>query len=224
MTSPTLLPRDILHVVFRAAIPLAGVLWLDWSAGNLLFVYLADTLASVYVVCVLTCGRLFAIEPVDGPAWWRRSWFGVQLGMTALMPWLVIAVPFAAMMAVVLSMARLDWASALHDRRLWLAVAAQFGGAVMLLLREYRFVLAQRDADWRIKRAFGLAFLRWAIVLVAGWALLAAPRLYGVILVAVASLVTVALELYPDRVLRAFGAPDLAEPRAAARVDTRGRR
>jgi hypothetical protein len=207
----TLPLRDVVHVALRAAIPLAGVLLLGWSAGNLLFVYCADTLASIYVVCVLACGRLFGIDPGGGPAWWRRLSFGIQLGLTALILWLVIAVPMTAMMAFVLAMAKFDWASALHDRHLWLAAAAQFGGAVGLLLREYRFVLAQRDVDWRIKRAFGLAFLRWAIVLIAGWGLLAALPFYGVALVAVASLTTLALELYPDRVLRAFDAHDLAQ-------------
>jgi hypothetical protein len=211
--APTTLPlRDAVQVVVRAAIPLVGVLFLGWSAGNLLVVYFADVLASIYVVCVLACGRLFGFDAGDGPAWWRRLWLGVQLGLTALMPWIVVAVPLGVTLVIVLATVSFDWTAALHDRHLWLAVAAQFGAAVGLLLREYRFVLAQPDADVRIKRAFGLAFLRWAIVLMAAWSVLGALPFFGIVLIAVAAIATVVLELYPNRVLRAFNAPDLAAP------------
>jgi len=217
--------RDVIQVVVRAAVPVAGVLFLGWSAGNLLFVYLADVLASIYVVCVLACGRLFGFEAGEGPAWWRRLWLGVQLGMTALVPWIVIAVPLGVTLVIVLARVDFDRAAALHDRHLWLAVAAQFGAAVGLLLRDYRFVLAQPDADFRIRRAFGLAFLRWAIVVMAGWSVLAALPHYGIVLVAVSSLATIALELYPHRVLLQFHAPDLEAPHdARAPVVARSRR
>jgi hypothetical protein len=102
----------------------------------------------------------------------------------------------------------------LHDRRVWLAVLAQFGAAISVLLRDYDAWLTEPGVDWRIRRRFGLVLLRWVIVLIAAWSMLAAFPFYAVALVAVCTLATIALELYPNRVLRAFNAPHLAAPPA----------
>jgi hypothetical protein len=48
-------------------VPLAGVLLFGWSPGDVLFVYCADVLAGLHVVCVPACARLAAFE-VRGPA------------------------------------------------------------------------------------------------------------------------------------------------------------
>lgn len=96
---------EVVPIVVRAVIPLAGAPFLGWSAGNPLFIHGADTLASMYAVCVLACARLFAFGAGAGPAWWRRLFFGMQLALTALIPWIVIAVPLAATMGMVLVLA-----------------------------------------------------------------------------------------------------------------------
>jgi hypothetical protein len=196
------------QVVVRAAIPLAGALLLGWSAANLLFVYAADTLASIYAVCVLACGRLFSFDTDRGPAWWRRLWSGGQLALTALLPWGAICAALVVSMALTLQLAGFDWTAGLQDRNLWLAVAGQFSAAIAFVLRDYDAEMAAPDADWRIRRRFGLVFLRWVIVLLAGWSVLAVLPFYGLALVAVCTAATIALELYPDRMLRAFGSPD----------------
>jgi hypothetical protein len=133
----------------------------------------------------------------------------VQLGLTALAPWAVIAVPLAVTMAIVLATAGFDWHAAMGARALWIAAAAQFGTAVSLLLRDYDLVDAP-DADRQIKRRFGLVFLRWAIVLFIGWSVLAALPNYGFTIVVACSIATLLLELQPNRTLRALGAGDLA--------------
>ena len=205
-----LAPGDLVQVAARAVIPVAGILFLQWQPGDVVFVYCADVLASVYVVCVLTCARLFAMEPVEGPAWWRRLWVGVQLGLTAIAPWLAIALPLAATMAIVLATVGLDWQHVLASRSLWLAAAAQFGTAVLFLLREYDAIVDAPNADWAIKRQFGLVFLRWVIVLMIGWSVLAGLPGYGFTVVLACSVATIAVELFPNRVLRSVGAADLA--------------
>ena len=219
---------DVLQVALRALVPVAGVLFLGWPAGNVVFVYCADVLASMYVVCVLACARLFALEATEGPAWWRRSWAMAQLALMALMPWVVIAAPLAVTMVIVLVATGFDWQEALRSRGLWLGALAQFGIALQLLLRDYDALLAAPDADRAIKRRFGLVFLRWAIVLAIGWSVLAAFPDYGLVIVIACSVATAALELYPDRVLRAFGSADLATDGAlgdgaAAGEGTKGR-
>ena len=209
-------PGDLLHVAVRAAIPLVGIAFFGWPAANVVFVYCVDVLASLYAVCVLTCGRLFAMEPTSGPLWWQRLWSGTQLALSALLPWVAIALPLAVTMGIVLTTAGFDWEAVLHERGLWLAAAAQFGAAVTPLLRDYDFLVEARDADWGIKRRFGLVFLRWVIVLMIGWSVLEALPGYGITIVIACTLATVALELYPNQVLRAFGAADLATPPPAS--------
>jgi hypothetical protein len=209
-------PAEVVQVVVRAAVPLFGALFLGWPAGNLLLVYCADVLAALYVVCVLACGRLFAFDVDAGPAWWRRLWYDVQLALTALLPFAALAVPVAVTMALVLAQVGFDWRHALAERGLWLGVAAQFSAAATLLLREYDAAIAAPDAGWRIKRRAGLAFLRWGVIAMAAWSIIAVLPYRAVLLVAACTLAQIALELYPARVLRSFGAADLAVPPALA--------
>lgn len=200
--------------VVRAAIPLAGVTLLGWPAASALFLYCADVLAALYAACVLACPRLFGFERAVGPGWWQRLWFGAELALTAAIPWAVVAVALSATMGMVVTLAGFDWHAALSQRGVWLGVLAQFAAAVRSLLRDYDAVLADPDADRRVRRRFGLAFLRWALVAAAGFVVLAWLPQRALVLVALCSAVQVLLELVPDPTLRALHAPDLAEPAA----------
>jgi hypothetical protein len=114
----------------------------------------------------------------------------------------VIALPLAASMGIVLTLAQFDWSQALHDRGVWLAVLAQFGAAISVLLRDYDAWLMEPGVDWRIRRRFGLVLLRWVIVLLAAWSVLAAFPFYAVALVAVCTLATIARALSQSRAAR----------------------
>ena len=81
----TLPLRHVGGVVTRALIPILGVLFLHWSAGNLLIVYFADTLASFFSVSVLAVGRLSGVDEESGPAWYRRLSTGAQLAGSGAM-------------------------------------------------------------------------------------------------------------------------------------------
>ncbi|HUH92153.1 MAG TPA: DUF6498-containing protein [Casimicrobiaceae bacterium] len=204
-------------VVARALVPIAGVLFLHWSAANLLIVYFADTLAAFFAVSVLAAGRLSGGETPRGPAWYQRLATGARLASSGAMITLLIGlVPFGFLVFMLL-MQDFVWQFALHDRDLWIGVAAQFCAAVTLLLREYRHVEAATDADRIIRARFGLVFMRWVIVCMVFFAaaeLLQPQRggvlaaIFGFVLVLAYAATTIAMELQPSRLLGAF-APDL---------------
>jgi hypothetical protein len=202
----------LVQLVVRAVVPVAGVLFFGWAAGNVLFVHCADVLAGLYVVCVLACARLVAFDDGGGPAWWRRLWSGTQLALTALLPFGAAAIPIVGTMLIVLAQAGFDWRGALADRGLWLGVGAQFAAAVGLLLRVGDAVPADPRADWVIRRWAGLVFLRWGLVALAAWSVIGMLPGRGLLLVVAGVLTQLALDLRPNAVLRTFGAADLAEP------------
>jgi hypothetical protein len=214
---PTLPLRHGASVIARALIPIAGVLFLGWSAGNLLIIYFADTLASFFSVSVLATGRLTAAAETGGPAWYQRVSAGLQLAANGAMLTAIIGlVPFG-FLVFMLSIQDFVWHFALHDRDLWIGIGAQFCAAVTFLLREYRHIEAEGDADRIIRARFGLAFMRWVIVcgvFFVAVELLQPQRggvlatIFGFVLVLAYAVATIMMELQPQRLLAAF-APDL---------------
>jgi len=63
--------QPVLHavnVIARALIPVFGILFLGWSGGKVLLVYLADTLGSMYAVSALAAYAAAQTEP-EFQAW-----------------------------------------------------------------------------------------------------------------------------------------------------------
>ena len=214
---PTIAWRHAATVIARALIPIIGLLFLKWSSENTLIVYFADTLAALFSVSVLAAGRLGGVEETSGPGWYQRLSKGLQLASSGAGVTLIVGlVPFG-FLAFMLLIQDFDWRYALHDRDLWIGIAAQFCGAVTLLLREYRHVEAAADADRVIRARFGLVFMRWVVVcgvFMFSMGLLSPQRgglaaaIFGFVLVLAYAVATVVMELQPERLLAAF-APDL---------------
>jgi hypothetical protein len=210
--------RHVGGVATRALIPILGVLFLHWSAGNLLIVYFADTLASFFSVSVLAVGRLHGVEEESGPGWYRRLSSGAQLAGSGAMLTIIIAlVPFGFLLFMLL-VEDFEWRFALHDRDLWIGVAAQFCAAVTLLLREYRRIEAAADADRLIRARFGLVFVRWVFVCFVFMVSIGILQpqhgglltaIFSFVLVLAYALATIVMELQPWRLLEWFGGRDL---------------
>jgi len=229
---PILPWRHAASVMARALIPIAGMLFLGWSAGNLLIICFADTLASFFCVSVLAVGRTTAVAEPSGPAWYRRLSAGLRLaGSGAMITAIIGLVPFG-FLVFMLYLQDFIWHFALHDRDLWIGVAAQFCGAVTLLLREFSAIEAAADADRTIKARFGLVFLRWFVVCAVfiGSAGILDPQqgglaatIFGFVLVLAYALTTIAMELQPARLLASVGAADLL-PGGAGRTPVERKR
>jgi len=231
-TESTMAWRHAGSVIARTLVPIAGVLFLHWSAANLLIVYFADTLAAFFAVSVLAAGRLSAGEAPVGPAWYQRFVTGARLATYGAMVTLIVGlVPFG-FLAFMLLLQDFVWQFALPDRDLWIGVAAQFCAAVTLLLREYRHIEAASDADRIIRARFGLVFMRWVIVCMVFFAAaeLFEPQnggiladIFGFVLVLAYAVATILMELQPQRLLAAF-APDLVQRPSAGEGKRSGSR
>ena len=180
-------------------------------------------MASFFAVSVLAVGRSGAVAETRGPAWHQRLSAGLQLAANGAMLAAIIGlVPFGFLIFM-LYLQEFVWHFAFHDRDLWIGVAAQFCGAVTLLLREYRAIEAAADADRVIRARFGLVFVRWVLVcgvFIATAGILDPQRggitqaIFGFLLVLAYAVATIAMELQPERLLALF-ADDLV-PRGAA--------
>jgi hypothetical protein len=89
----TAAPAEAVQVVVRAAVPLVGAVFLGWPAANLLFVYCADVLAALYAYA---CSRAAAcsariLRSTKVPRGGATLWYGVQLALTALVPFAALA-------------------------------------------------------------------------------------------------------------------------------------
>jgi hypothetical protein len=219
-------PAHIVNVAARALVPVIGVIAFDWPAANLAIVYFADTIASIYAVSIAACGRLFWFDGQDGDSWWQRAMYGLQVGLAGLTLVAVLAIPLGVSLGLILVQLQFDWDVARHDRTLWLGVAAQFSGALALLIDDFRRLQADPHVDVLIKRRFGLVFLRWIVVMIVGYSGLGvlSPRLFGVVIVATYAGATIVMELAPGRMLRVFGAADLDPANAPTVSPTRARR
>ncbi|MDQ2962468.1 MAG: hypothetical protein M3R31_04800 [Pseudomonadota bacterium] len=213
-------PIPLLHaanVVARSLIPLFGIALLGWSPGKLLIVYCADTIASLLALMMLVCDRVLGIDAGNGPMWWRRINYGLQLFSSALLPTGIIATVFVIWLVIMLGAQTFSWSEAIADRALWVAVAVQFIGALGMAVQDYKVLQADRNPDLRLKRRFAYLFLRWIIVFMAlEIAGLLGPRAAGFVLILAYVAATICFELYPNAVLRAFHAPDLADDGAAS--------
>jgi len=227
-TSPPVALRHAASVIARALVPIAGILFLQWSSTDTLIIYFADTLAAFFSVSVLAAGRLTPAEPRSGPAWYQRISKGLQLARSGAGVTLIVGlVPFGFLVFMLL-IQDFDWWGALHDRDLWIGVGVQFCAAVTLLLREYRHIEAAADADRIIRARFGLIFMRWVVVcgvFFASAELLQPQRggvlaaIFGFVLVLAYAVATIMMELQPERLLAPF-APDLVTPGSSPRGGT----
>lgn len=217
---------NALDVAARALVPVIGVIAFDWSAANVVIIYFADAMASMYAAGIAAAGRLFGFDGEDGSSWWDRAGYGMQVGLTGLVIVAVVAVPLGVSLVLPLAQLHFDWDAARGGRSLWIAVAAQFSGALALLIDNYRRLQADPSVDLVIKRRFGLVFLRWIVVVMIGYTGFGtiAPRVFGAIAVVGYALATIVMELAPGRMLRAFGAADLDPQRAPARAPPARRR
>ena len=85
-------PPAIASLISGNLVPVAGVLFLGWSAANLLLLYYLDTILEFAVVVLLIARHITGMgkpdepgRPMNGPGDWLRTGLGALLG-ALLMP------------------------------------------------------------------------------------------------------------------------------------------
>ena len=199
-------PPAIASLISRNLVPVAGVLFLGWSAPNLLLLYYIDTILEFAVVVLLIARHVTGMgkpdepgRPMNGPGDWLRTGLGALLG--ALLICLPLGVPLFILLA------EFDWSvsSALADRSFVTGLWLQLLGSAFGCVQAHRDLLAREDDERVLKRRVAFLVARWMVVVVAaftGFAAILGPRIGGALMVLVYAGATVYFEMLPDRALQ----------------------
>ncbi|HVE50938.1 MAG TPA: hypothetical protein VNG69_15145 [Casimicrobiaceae bacterium] len=208
MSSPTILAWT--QVIARNIVPLAGILFLGWSAQNILILYFVDTLLS-FAVLFAGVVRNFA-PPVTDDGWAARANGEVGMVSAGVFLALVMAIPLGVPLIFMLG-GRVDW-NALFDPTFTAAIVWQLIAAFWSYLGLYRALQHASIEQLRLKRRFSLVFLRWiALLMVAMSPLGVILGGSAILFVALYIAVTIFAEIAPDRFLHLMpGSAEDAEP------------
>lgn len=206
------------NVVARALIPVLGIVFLGWSGGKVLLVYLADTLASMYAISALAAYAAMQSEP-EFQAWakggltlGKRLRIGISVALMGFVAPVMVAIPFGGILAIFLTIQDFWWTEALYDRQLWFGMGCQFLGALALLLPQLGWIKSVKDPGKLVRARTGFLCARWFALIFVGMILVDLPRqIYFVLLVLVYAAGTIVLELAPEEVLMALNAKDLLD-------------
>ena len=213
----------IAQVIARNIVPLAGIVFLGWSARNVLVIYFVDTMLTMAVIFAGVL-RKFA-PPIENDGWAARinGEAGMIGGGAFIM--FVVAVPLGLPLLFMLG-GDLDVREMLADPGLRAGLVWQCVAAIGSYVELYRALRTATPEQLQLKRRFALVLLRWiALVMVAYLGVgFFAGRFAALIFVAIYIGVSIAAELAPDRFLRVMpGGVEDAAPLASSDAARRDR-
>ena len=191
----------IAQVVVRNIVPLAGILFFNWSAANVLILYFVDTLLSFAVIFAGVAKTFDTVPRNDAVARIKGEFTYV---FAALFVSAFIAIPIGMPVGIALATSNFSFRFALHDESLRNGLIVQALLSVWSYM-ELRRVLATYSRDQlKLKRRFGFVFMRWIAVLVACYVLLDIVggdlAVYALVLVYIVA--SIFAEVAPDRFLQ----------------------
>jgi hypothetical protein len=210
-TPPT--PLDIAHTVARNLVPLGGILFLGWSAPNVLLLYFVDTMLAM---TVMFAGLMrYFTPPTNQPGIAAR--INAEVGYVAVALFLTafIAVPLGMPIFIVFAAGDVAFKDLLADETFRGGLVLQAIAAFWSGWGLYRALATHTPEQLRLKRRFALVFLRWMAVLMVAYT--GFVFLFGVfaafVLVAAYVAASIAIDVAPDKFLRAMpGGAEDADP------------
>jgi hypothetical protein len=213
-------PLAVTQIVARNITPLAGIVLFKWPAGNVLVLYLLDTMLSI---AVLIAGiAVYWLPPSEEQD--IGGWLNAQAGpvLAGLLVAAILAVPLGMPVFMMLGVSGFSYHDALNDASLRGGVICQAIAALWSYASLYRAVREHTPEELKLKRRFALVILRWfAVLMIAYTGIPLALGRYGVLTLIVAYVaVSVFAEIAPDKFLRMMpgGAEDAEGPTASPRA------
>lgn len=202
----TVSPPAIASLIARNLVPVAGVLFLGWSAANLLVLYYVDTILDFAVVVLLVARHVTGMGKPNEPGRQLEAqlWDWIRAGLGALLGAGLICLPLGVPLFMLL--AQFDWSvsAALADRSFVTGLALQVAGSAASCVQAHRGLLARDDDERVLKHRAAFIVARWLVVIIAaltGLFGLLGPWIGGTLIVLVYAAATVYFELRPDRAL-----------------------
>ena len=189
------------QIVARNAVPMIGILFLHWSASNVLILYFLDTMLSM---AVLFAGLAKSFStPVEGVAARIRQEFGFLF--VALLVSAFLALPLGMPVGIALATTDFSLAFTLADHSLRAGLLVQSAFALWSYVALRRALESHSPAELKLKQRFGLVLLRWVAVLMVAYFGAVALGNFGLFLLVAAYVVaSIFAEIAPERFLRAM--------------------
>ncbi len=211
-------PIAIAQTVARNIVPLVGILVFHWSAGNVLILYLFDTLLAIGMI-VAGIASSFAPSP-DGEG--AGGWINAVAGqLTAgLLVAAFMAIPLGTPVGIMLAASDFSFRDAFHDASLRNGAIIQAVLALWSYVGLYRALRTHSPSELRLRQRFALVFMRWVVVIMVTYVIIEIlPPGEIVLLLLVAAYIGASIfaEIAPDRFLRSMPggesnlAPDATE-------------
>ena len=211
-------PVVIAQAVARNIVPLVGILVFHWSTGNVLILYLLDTLLSMAVI-IAGLASSFASPPDDeGVGGWINAEAGYVLA--GLLVAAFLAVPLGMPVGIMLAASGFSFREAFNDSSLRGGALVQAVVALWSYIELYRALRTHSPAQLKLRPRFALVFMRWVVVIMVTYFILdILPPSEPVLLILVVAYIagSIFAEIAPDRFLRAMpGGADNLEPDASS--------
>ena len=211
-------PVVIAQAVARNTVPLVGILVFHWSTGNVLILYLLDTLLSMAVI-IAGLASSFASPPDDeGVGGWINAEAGYVLA--GLLVAAFLAVPLGMPVGIILAASGFSFRDAFNDSSLRGGALVQTVLALWSYIELYRALRTYSPAQLKLRPRFALVFMRWVVVMMVTYFILdILPPSEPVLLILVVAYIagSIFAEIAPDRFLRAMpGGADNLEPDASS--------
>jgi hypothetical protein len=229
-------PLIIVQAIIRNMVPLVGILAFHWPAGNVLILYLLDTLLSMAVIIAGLASSLSPPPAGQGAASWIKTEAGyIAAGLFAAA---FLGVPLGMPVGIMLAASDFSFRFAFEDPSMRGGALVQAIVALWSYLALYRALRTYSPTQLRLRMRFTLVFMRWVVVIMATYFILEIlPPSEFVLLVLVVAYVggSIAAEIAPDRFLRAMpggesnlkeeleptaGAAGKPDPAATSSIDT----
>ena len=211
--NPAISPLGIAQVVARNLVPLVGILAFRWSAGNVLVLYLLDTLLAMTVILAGLMSHMLPPPEDEGVGGWLNAEAGYLL-FAALVA-AIIGIPLGMPIGIVLAANDFSFSEVFQDHSVRIGALVQAVMALLSYIELYGALKRYSPAQLQLRKRFALVFLRWVAVVIATYFLanfLFVGSFVLLVLVAVYAGASTFAELAPDRFLRYMpgGAEDAA--------------
>jgi hypothetical protein len=214
-------PLQVASLIARNLVPVAGVLFLGWSAPDLLVLYFVDTVLSIASLLLLVAVYLTGIGPVKRARPFGGGMDWVKVAAVSLLGGVLIGLPFGVPMYILL--ADFGWSpvAAFSNQSFVYGLAVQAFISGMDCIRAYRELAGRDDVNQLLKRRTGFVFARWMVVLIAamtGLPGMFGPRFGGIVVLLVYAGATVYFEIFPERALAWLNPKAARQQRGASEV------
>lgn len=194
-------------VILRNLIAVIGILFLGWSAQNLIVLYFVDTLAAMWAL--MTALALNFPEAKVAPTLWARAGNYANVLFATVFLVAFLAIPLGMPLFIYLMMVQWDWSAALAENDFVYGLISIAALSLVGMLRQYQTIARLTPEKSPAKHEFGILMTRWVIVLLLIYAVgFLLGELGAYVLVVGYAVATAASEIYPERFENLFGRGD----------------